>query len=58
MLKRLWRKGNPSTLLVGIYVKSFKITFFLKKETNTDFKTNLIVTIGETVGGREELGGW
>ena len=25
-----------------------------KIETNTDFKTNLMVTIGETVGGREE----
>ena len=27
-----------------------------KIETNLDFKTNLIVTIGETTEGREELG--
>ena len=24
----------------------------------TDFKTNLMVTIGETTAGREEMGGW
>ena len=27
-----------------------------KTETNTDFKANLMVTIGESIAGREELG--
>ena len=29
-----------------------------KTEKNSDFKTNLMFTIGETTVGREELGGW
>ena len=29
-----------------------------KKQINTDFKINLMVTIGETTGGRKELGRW
>ena len=26
-----------------------------KKQKLTDFKTNLMITIGETIGGKEEL---
>ena len=29
-----------------------------KTEKLKHFKTNLMVTIGETIGGREELKGW
>ena len=28
------------------------------KNKFTDFKTNLMVTIGKTIAGREELGWW
>ena len=32
---------------------------FIKQNKLTDFKTNLrVTTIGETMVGREELGGW
>ena len=30
----------------------------LKAKRNTNFKTNLTVNTGETLQGREELGGW
>ena len=28
------------------------------EQKETDFKTNLMITTGETIGGREELGKW
>ena len=34
-----------------------KITYLKNRKKLTDFKTNLMVTIGETGGGRRELEG-
>ena len=47
--------------MVDLYVESNKNDnkeLILKKQKLTDFKTNLMVTIGKTVGEREELGVW
>ena len=38
--------------------KILKKDLFAKQKPIIDFKTNLSVTIGETVEDREELGGW
>ena len=38
--------------------KKWQKELIFETETNSDFKANLMVTIGETIGGREELGGW
>ena len=40
-----------------ILIKIIQKNLFIKQK-QTDFKTNLMVTIGETTGRREELGGW
>ena len=38
--------------------KKIQNNLFINRNKLTDFKTNHMVTISVTTGGREELGGW
>ena len=56
-----WSKKRKANIKHHLYVDSNKNDtkeLILKTETNfKDFKINLMVTTGETTGGRKELGG-
>ena len=60
------RKISKTNIWYHLYVDSnknnnnkwYKRTYLKNRNKLTDFKTNLMVTRGETTGGREELVGW
>ena len=59
-----WSKsGRKRQILYDItymwnLIKNDAKELIYKTETNSDFKTSLTVSAGETVGGRGELGRW
>ena len=56
MLERVWRKGNPLTLLVGMQTstatsKMVTITLYAKQKKETDVQNRLLDSVGEGEGG-------
>ena len=54
-----WNKTEKDKYhIISLTLESNKNDLIYKAEANSDFKTNSVVTIGETIGKRGELEGW